>query len=46
VDGLHVPAGGALPQSPTALPIERSPTSRPRRQRDGRRLDGPPLLRR
>jgi len=23
VDGLHVPAGGALPQSPTALPIER-----------------------
>jgi uncharacterized alkaline shock family protein YloU len=23
VDGLHVPAGGALPQSPTALPVER-----------------------
>ena len=23
VDGLHVPAGGVLPQSPTALPVER-----------------------
>jgi uncharacterized alkaline shock family protein YloU len=23
VDGLHVPAGGALPQSPTALPLSR-----------------------
>jgi uncharacterized alkaline shock family protein YloU len=23
VDGLHIPAGGALPQSPTALPVER-----------------------
>jgi uncharacterized alkaline shock family protein YloU len=23
IDGLHVPAGGALPQSPTALPMER-----------------------
>ena len=23
VDGLHVPAGGTLPQSPTALPVDR-----------------------
>ena len=23
IDGLHVPAGGALPRSPTALPVER-----------------------
>lgn len=23
VDGLHVPPGGVLPQSPTALPVER-----------------------
>ena len=26
VDGLHVPAGGVLPQSPTALPVDRVPT--------------------
>jgi uncharacterized alkaline shock family protein YloU len=23
IDGLHVPAGGTLPQSPTSLPVER-----------------------